>query len=126
MPLHERKCWECGNVAQHADNVTPEVLCKKCGSQDTRATKRREVSPYESDGHKDRCALIGLSVSRTLDMQDASPKEIEERVDAMGTGLRIIATWASCDSGSQQSRMAAMNDIHKRAMESLGREVESA
>ena len=42
MPLHERKCWECGNVAQHANNVTPEVLCKNCGSQDTRATKRPE------------------------------------------------------------------------------------
>lgn len=39
MPLHERKCWDCGNVAQHTDNVTPEVLCRKCGSQDTRATR---------------------------------------------------------------------------------------
>jgi len=40
MPAHERKCWDCGSVAEHADNVTPEVLCKKCGSQDTRPTKR--------------------------------------------------------------------------------------
>lgn len=35
----ERKCWTCGNVAMHEDNVTPWVLCKKCGSQDTRLTK---------------------------------------------------------------------------------------
>lgn len=33
---HVRKCWECNNVALHRDNVRPHVLCKKCGSQDTR------------------------------------------------------------------------------------------
>jgi hypothetical protein len=40
VPLHERKCWDCGNVAMHKDNVTPEVLCKVCGSQDTRLTAK--------------------------------------------------------------------------------------
>lgn len=34
----ERKCWDCGNVAEHEDNIVPHVLCKKCGSQDTRQT----------------------------------------------------------------------------------------
>lgn len=33
---HVRKCWKCNNVALHRDNVRPHVLCKKCGSQDTR------------------------------------------------------------------------------------------
>ena len=35
----ERKCWTCGNVAMHADDVAPDVCCAKCGSQDTRRTK---------------------------------------------------------------------------------------
>ena len=37
MPtVHKRKCHYCGNIAWHADNITPYVLCRKCGSQDTR------------------------------------------------------------------------------------------
>jgi ribosomal protein S27AE len=37
MPTaHKRTCHRCGNVAWHADKVTPYVLCRKCGSQDTR------------------------------------------------------------------------------------------
>jgi hypothetical protein len=43
--LHERKCWSCGNVAEHADRVVPHVLCRICGSQDTRATKKPK--PFE-------------------------------------------------------------------------------
>ena len=31
-----RRCWTCGNIALHRDNVTPYVLCSKCKSQDTR------------------------------------------------------------------------------------------
>ncbi len=37
--LHKRKCWDCGNVAEHEDNVVPHVNCKACGSQDTRWVK---------------------------------------------------------------------------------------
>lgn len=36
---HVRKCWNCGNVGLHRDNITPYVLCAKCGSQDTRLSK---------------------------------------------------------------------------------------
>ena len=40
MPtINKRKCRTCGNVAWHADNRTPYVLCRKCGSQDTRLVK---------------------------------------------------------------------------------------
>jgi len=35
----KRKCWDCGNVADHEGNITPHVNCKKCGSQDTRLVK---------------------------------------------------------------------------------------
>ena len=37
---HQRRCWDCGDVAEHSDSVTPWVLCGKCGSQDTRRTER--------------------------------------------------------------------------------------
>jgi len=43
--IHRRKCWDCGNIAEHTDNVVPEVLCKKCGSQDTRVVKDQAVPP---------------------------------------------------------------------------------
>lgn len=37
--IHQRRCWDCDNIAEHSDNVAPEVCCKKCGSQDTRPVK---------------------------------------------------------------------------------------
>lgn len=43
MASHERKCWNCGNIAMHADNVVPWVLCTKCGSQDTRLKREEPV-----------------------------------------------------------------------------------
>ena len=40
MPdCHYHKCRDCGNTAIHVDSVTPWVLCRKCGSQDTRRVK---------------------------------------------------------------------------------------
>lgn len=81
-----------------------------------------KAGPYKSEGHRDRCALIGLLVSRVLNMQDATPDEVAKRVDEMAMGLRIISTWAACDSGSGQTRFDAMQDIQKRAMKSLGKE----
>jgi len=39
MTIHKRKCHLCGNVADHEDNILPAVLCKKCGSQDTRKVR---------------------------------------------------------------------------------------
>ena len=34
-----RKCWGCGKIQIHQDSVTPGVLCRFCGSQDTRLMK---------------------------------------------------------------------------------------
>lgn len=53
MPDHQRKCWDCGNVAMHAENVVPGVLCAKCGSQDTRLVKQipPAVEPTRSQLH---------------------------------------------------------------------------
>ncbi len=36
MSDHKRRCHDCGNVAMHDSDITPGVLCSKCGSQDTR------------------------------------------------------------------------------------------
>jgi len=102
------------------ESATGECLPK---GQDCVVVRKVEAGPYESEGHKDRCALIGLLVSRTLDMRDESPRDIEACVDAMALGLRIIATWASCDSGSRETRIEAMEAINRRAMESLGKPV---
>lgn len=41
----KRKCHDCGNVAMHEDRITPWVLCKKCGSQDTRLVKEPTCKP---------------------------------------------------------------------------------
>jgi DNA-directed RNA polymerase subunit RPC12/RpoP len=34
-----RKCWGCGKKQIHRASVTPGVLCRYCGSQDTRLLK---------------------------------------------------------------------------------------
>jgi hypothetical protein len=40
-------------------------------------------------------------------------------VSQLELALRIIATWAACDSSSPDSREKAMQDIHDKAMETL-------
>jgi DNA-directed RNA polymerase subunit RPC12/RpoP len=37
--LNKRRCFECGQSNWHADAKTPYVLCRNCGSQDTRLIK---------------------------------------------------------------------------------------
>ena len=91
MPFHERKCWDCGNVAMHADNVTPEVLCKKCGSQDTRLTKNPEGPPTISD-----LAMLVARLVRKVRHHDPECKVAEQamgylrRKDLAGSVLREI------------------------------------
>ena len=43
----KRKCHDCGNVADHEDNITPWVCCKKCGSQDTRLLSSPAPAPAQ-------------------------------------------------------------------------------
>ena len=43
---HKRKCWNCGNIAVHMKSIVPEVLCTKCGSQDTRRIKGNAPKPF--------------------------------------------------------------------------------
>ena len=84
------------------------------------------IGSYESEGHRDRVALAGLLISRSLSMKDSSPNEIFERVRGMESALKIIATWAACDSDSGQTRLDAMQDIRNCAMKALGKEIHDA
>ena len=38
-----RKCWSCGKKQIHRESVTPGVLCRFCGSQDTRLLKDETI-----------------------------------------------------------------------------------
>ena len=59
MNPEERRCWNCGNVAMHDDNVSPPVLCKKCGSQDTRLTRKHSIPKSITDGERHECFFCG-------------------------------------------------------------------
>jgi DNA-directed RNA polymerase subunit RPC12/RpoP len=56
----ERKCWDCGNIAEHEDSVVPHVLCKKCGSQDTRLTRKKVAN---NDGLESVAAQIAVAIA---------------------------------------------------------------
>lgn len=64
-----------------------------------------ESGRYDSNGHRDRCALIGLLVSRVLGMQDSSPKEVEEHVRAM------LQQELAVDSAGDAPRSGASPDV---------------
>lgn len=68
----------------------------------------------------DRHAAAGMLVSEELGMSDSSPADVLARVKSMAMSLRIISTWAACDSGSRECRLTAMKAIEKRAHEGLG------
>jgi Zn ribbon nucleic-acid-binding protein len=40
---HERRCFDCGNVAIHEGDIVPLVNCHKCGSQDTRRKRKTDL-----------------------------------------------------------------------------------
>jgi ssDNA-binding Zn-finger/Zn-ribbon topoisomerase 1 len=56
---HYRRCWDCGNVALHTENVIPFVLCSKCDSQDTRLVKLEKCPFCGAPGVLHRSELGG-------------------------------------------------------------------
>jgi hypothetical protein len=80
MTVHQRKCFDCGNIAEHTDNIVPAVLCKVCGSQDTRLRLLSERSDHEFDSFaasKNICSVSDVhSVSAAADLM-TRPKLIE-------------------------------------------------
>jgi DNA-directed RNA polymerase subunit RPC12/RpoP len=79
MPLHERRCWDCGNTAEHEDNIVPHVLCTKCGSQDTRVVRKPEppspLSPVE------RAKSLLVKVAAEMVRGEGMPSEFLEDWD---------------------------------------------
>ena len=50
-----RKCWDCGKTQIHHEDITPGVLCRFCGSQDTRLMRKetqalKEPTDDKNDG----------------------------------------------------------------------------
>lgn len=81
----ERKCWTCGNVAMHADDVAPDVCCAKCGSQDTRRTKPSARDQAMAD--REEQARVGALLARCsfVQMTDGhSPRRWLVTVDVNG------------------------------------------
>lgn len=60
----QRKCWDCGNIAEHQDSVIPHVLCKNCGSQDTRLIKKKATPGEETCSVSAEIALALAGVPR--------------------------------------------------------------
>jgi hypothetical protein len=70
--IHHRKCWACGNIAEHTDNVVPAVLCKKCGSQDTRPLRNfRDEKPevLKNDGLQNLALLLNEQIQKLRSLQ---------------------------------------------------------
>lgn len=73
---HKRKCWMCSNIAEHEDNVVPHVLCKLCGSQDTRPL-RKDVSAKRSLAAEIAVAVAGLRNDDYQGHLDAIKKQLD-------------------------------------------------
>jgi len=94
MPLHSRKCWHCGNVAEHKDNIVPEVNCKLCGSQDTRAIKANASAKHCE--HDDRFrgvffatnGCVACELERMAKRRDAWRAACRLLYELMGEGGR--------------------------------------
>ena len=71
----ERRCWDCGNVAMHDGNVSPPVLCKKCGSQDTRLTQKHSWSLDLKKECLPRVPLTELQVEDVFATRDLLDRE---------------------------------------------------
>jgi len=52
--LQWRRCWECGHVGLHVDNIDPWTRCCRCKSMDTRqivdASRKLQDLLEETDG----------------------------------------------------------------------------
>ena len=49
-----------------------------------------------------------------INMAEASPREMAERIRVMETAMIVISTWARCDNTSGQTRIEAMAEIRTK------------
>lgn len=92
-----RKCHDCGNVADHLDNIAPEVCCRNCGSQDTRLVKKQtvqldaakaEILSAERVNELDQksCSLSSYAVHKLCQSHErlrAERDELQKKVDKL-------------------------------------------
>lgn len=101
MPLHERRCFDCGCHAMHEDNVAPEVCCKNCGSQDTRAKKPDPLSPVEraksllmkAAGEMVRGEGMPSEFLEDWKLPKATPKVVKQDIVTRSMNARSKAIW---------------------------------
>ena len=102
---HTRKCRGCGNVAEHSDNIAPEVCCKKCGSQDTRKMKHSiHCAGYRGHGQGFDCGacdcrytLGARDIKRERDACADAMEQEHVRCLALEAALRLIVAHENTD-----------------------------
>jgi len=61
-----RKCWGCGKIQIHQDDIVPGVLCRFCGSQDTRLLKEETQALKEEKAKNEIGDLRAKAVRKGL------------------------------------------------------------
>ena len=93
---HKRRCWDCGNVEEHKDSITPWVLCAKCGSQDTRRVKRLEPQKYPDyqvpavEQTPVTWRVLSVEWDETLEGQQVTVVTVNGNISPVGAGDEII------------------------------------
>jgi hypothetical protein len=96
-----RHCFECGAINRHSDAVVPEVLCKRCGSQDTRRMKSEPlVAGMRWPGiFKDAAARKQIQ-----DWYDAGLLTSPDNPVSVTESLLYSATTKPADTAAKQAR----------------------
>jgi len=66
---HNRLCWNCKTTNEHASDITPGVLCPRCGSQDTRRVRDPKPAEESAKYLKNHClADLPLKFEEVADL----------------------------------------------------------
>jgi len=112
----ERKCWACGNVAMHTDDVAPDVCCQKCGSQDTRLTKPSPAMQKITD--REEFEQIGqllarceeYSIMQHEDCKSASVRLNGQKRFSMGRGTTQLDAIRNAIEAAEQGVASSTNE----------------
>ena len=86
--MHERKCYDCGNVAIHIENVPPGVCCQLCKSQDTRLVKPKRESGYKITPYPIRIELE-VTNGRNIVTMDLTQKGLAILITELQSALSL-------------------------------------
>jgi len=93
---HKRRCWDCGNLAEHKYPIMPWVLCAKCGSLDTRRVKRLEPQKYPDyqvpavEQTPVTWRVLSVEWDETLEGQQVTVLTVNGNISPVGAGDEII------------------------------------